>query len=340
MLETVQQMISDLKIGRDGSVGGVGGTAATQPKGTSFTDRLNAGLESGMVGAGVGGAVGAVGGMGVGSVITAPIGAAAGAVSGAVYGIFKPEFEQLGRTLSGWFSSKEGKARGGIATGPNSGYLEKLHGTEAVIPTVGGKVPIDLNMTSSPGMDLSKSAVVDSMVAALSDALKTSYTNTSVFKSAEAPGGLMIEMVAQAAQKSNEIAASFLNQGKEAILALASPITDSFNKMGSNPSSRQADISAAISLMTEQERANFSELLAKSNADNIAYTKGALESAVNAVSIDNISASERDQDRRMTHEFQQTMILMMQQFVQEQQTMTTKLDDQIRQTEKLVVAAT
>ena len=337
MLETVQQMISDLKIGRDGSVGG---TAATQPNGTSFTDRLNAGLESGMVGSGVGGAVGAVAGMGVGSAITMPIGIAAGAVSGAVYGIFKPEFEQLGRTLSGWFSSKEGKARGGIATGPNSGYLEKLHGTEAVIPTVGGKVPIDLNMTSSPGMDLSKSAVVDSMVAALSDALKTSYTNTSVFKSAEAPGGLMIEMVAQAAQKSNEIAASFLNQGKEAILALASPITDSFNKMGSNPSSRQADISAAISLMTEQERANFSELLAKSNADNIAYTKGALESAVNAVSIDNISASERDQDRRMTHEFQQTMILMMQQFVQEQQTMTTKLDDQIRQTEKLVVAAT
>ena len=337
MLETVQKMISDLKIGKGGSIGG---TAEAQPKGTSFTERLGAGLESGMVGAGVGGAVGGVAGLGVGSAITAPIGAAAGAISGAVYGIFKPEFQQLGNTMMNWFSSKEGKARGGIASGPNSGYLEKLHGTEAVIPTVGGKVPIDLNMTGSPGMDLNKSAVVDSMVAALSDALKASYTNASVFESADAPGGSLIEIVAQATQKSNEIAALFLNQGKEAILALASPITDSFNKMDSNPSSRQADINAAIALMTEQERANFSELLAKSNADNIAYTKGALESAVNTVSIGNISASERDQDRRMTHDFQQTMILMMQQFVQEQQTMTTKLDDQIRQTEKLVVAAT
>jgi hypothetical protein len=48
------------------------------------------------------------------------------------------------------YFKKNGYSRGGIASGPESGYAVALHGEEAVIPTVGGKVPLDVNM---PGID-------------------------------------------------------------------------------------------------------------------------------------------------------------------------------------------
>jgi hypothetical protein len=47
--------------------------------------------------------------------------------------------------LTEWFKSKEGKARGGIASGSGQGFLEKLHGTEAVVPLPDGRtIPVKL----------------------------------------------------------------------------------------------------------------------------------------------------------------------------------------------------
>ena len=46
------------------------------------------------------------------------------------------------------YLQKKGYAGGGIAIGPDSGYMEKLHGTEAVVPLEGGRsIPVSLQMT-------------------------------------------------------------------------------------------------------------------------------------------------------------------------------------------------
>jgi hypothetical protein len=51
-----------------------------------------------------------------------------------------------------------GFADGGIATGPKSGYMELLHGTEAVIPLKNGSVPVQLSGALT-GMDKGDTAV-------------------------------------------------------------------------------------------------------------------------------------------------------------------------------------
>ena len=81
---------------------------------------------------------GAAGGL-VGGGITLGAGAVPGAVSGALAG------QSVGSALSEWFDLRTGKAKGGIASGPTSGYLEKLHGNEAVVPLPDGKtIPVKL----------------------------------------------------------------------------------------------------------------------------------------------------------------------------------------------------
>jgi hypothetical protein len=122
MLEAVAAQLAELGLGK-GKPG--------EKQGPSTWDRVKtagaSALEWGATGATVGAAVGG----GIGSVPAAVIGGIGGAVAGA---------------LTNWFSDKSGKAVGGIASGPKSGYIEKLHGEEAVIPTVGGKVPLDVRM--------------------------------------------------------------------------------------------------------------------------------------------------------------------------------------------------
>ena len=98
-----------------------------------------AAAEGALVGAGAGAAIGgtvgtfvapavgtAIGGVGMGTV---------GAITGGLVGAIKEAF---------W--GEPGKAKGGISIGPTSGYMEKLHGAEAVVPLEGGRsIPVSLN---------------------------------------------------------------------------------------------------------------------------------------------------------------------------------------------------
>ena len=73
---------------------------------------------------------------GVGTVAGGTAGVAGGAIIGGLVGAIKEAF---------W--GQPGKAKGGISSGPASGYMEKLHGTEAVVPLEGGRsIPVSLNV--------------------------------------------------------------------------------------------------------------------------------------------------------------------------------------------------
>jgi hypothetical protein len=125
----------------------------------SFWDKLKSAgagaLAGGAGGAVTGAAYGGITGAMAGGVGAAP-GALAGAVSGGVIGA-------VGGAIAGWFDAKSGKAEGGIAEGPESGYLEKLHGMEAVVPLEGGRsIPVDLSGITealSTAMSVGKSAL-------------------------------------------------------------------------------------------------------------------------------------------------------------------------------------
>ena len=56
--------------------------------------------------------------------------------------------------IASWFSGTEGKAAGGWSSGDPAGFLEKLHGTELIIPTSGGMID-----TTSKGFSELVSAV-------------------------------------------------------------------------------------------------------------------------------------------------------------------------------------
>lgn len=98
-----------------------------------------------VVGAGAGAGAGAIAGSvgaGVGAVPGAIVGAGVGAVTFGVVAAIKE-----------LFFNKAGMAAGGIADGPKSGYIEKLHGTEAVVPLEGGRtIPVSLDMSNISGM--------------------------------------------------------------------------------------------------------------------------------------------------------------------------------------------
>jgi hypothetical protein len=58
----------------------------------------------------------------------------------ALYADMEKYIEQLGLDTAGL----EGYASGGIASGPDSGYLAMMHGTEAVIPLNNGSIPVQI----------------------------------------------------------------------------------------------------------------------------------------------------------------------------------------------------
>ena len=52
-----------------------------------------------------------------------------------------------------WFNKKEGKARGGISRGSSDGFIEKLHGSEAVVPLPDGKsIPVAIQTPATAAM--------------------------------------------------------------------------------------------------------------------------------------------------------------------------------------------
>ena len=128
MLTTVEQQLAKLGLG--------GGATPGAPQGPSLWDKMSSAavgaLEQGATGAALGATIGTVF-PGIGNAVGATVGAVGGALVGA---------------LTGWFKAKEGKAIGGIAEGPASGYFEKLHGTEAVIPLSDNRsVPVQLDIS-------------------------------------------------------------------------------------------------------------------------------------------------------------------------------------------------
>lgn len=111
--------------------------------GESFWDATKriggAALSGAATGAAIGGpalaGVGTVALPGAGTVAGGTVGVAGGAIIGGLVGAIKEAF---------W--GEPGKAKGGISTGPESGYMEKLHGAEAVVPLEGGRsIPVSMN---------------------------------------------------------------------------------------------------------------------------------------------------------------------------------------------------
>jgi hypothetical protein len=69
---------------------------------------------------------------------------------------------------------KEGKALGGISTGPVSGYSETLHGTEAVVPLADNRsIPVSLDSSSI-------TAAVNQQSGILAEILRAMQNNNSL----------------------------------------------------------------------------------------------------------------------------------------------------------------
>jgi hypothetical protein len=122
--EQVQAEIKTTKLGADGKI---------IEEGT--LDKIKRIGGAAAIGAGTGATLGIAGG---------PKGMAIGGVIGGVLG-----------GVTEWFKGKEGKAHGGIARGSSSGFLEKLHGTEAVVPLPDGRsIPVTMQMPLAPVPDM------------------------------------------------------------------------------------------------------------------------------------------------------------------------------------------
>jgi hypothetical protein len=131
MLEAVTEQLAKLGLS--------GGTSAEPGFFEKYGDKLKAAGAGAMMGAGTGAQIGGL----TGTMTMPVIGTVAGGTVGAVVG-------GVAGAVAGWFSEKEGKARGGIAEGPMSGYIEKLHGTEAVVPLSEGRsIPVKISYPES-----------------------------------------------------------------------------------------------------------------------------------------------------------------------------------------------
>ena len=188
MLGAVQKQLAELGLGGSSGSNGEPGFFA------KYGDKLKAAGVGAMTGAGAGAQVG-----GLAGTMTMPlVGTVAGGTVGAVVG-------GIAGALTGWFSEKEGKALGGIAEGPESGYLEKLHGNEAVIPLGDNRsVPVKLDLVG------------------IGNALANMSGTSAVAGAARDSGGAMGALTAQARMQEDSAALmreqiSVLNEIREVL---------------------------------------------------------------------------------------------------------------------------
>lgn len=154
ILESVQKMVS-------GAMGTSGG-------GETFWDKTKRIGGAALGGAATGAQLGGMAGGAMGTMALPLIGTVGGATGGAVIGGIGGA---ISAGLAEWFSGKEGKAQGGLSEGPASGFLEKLHGTEAVIPLDNNRsVPVSLDV-SGLAKTISDAVTSGTLIAKMSPAM-------------------------------------------------------------------------------------------------------------------------------------------------------------------------
>jgi outer membrane lipoprotein SlyB len=123
------------------SIGDVAGSGLGAAAGGALAGRVLAGRAAGGL---AGRALGGLGGS-----LLGPAGMIAGGALGSVLGDYLGG--KLGEAISGLLGG--GKALGGISAGPDSGYLEKLHGVEAVVPLPDGRsIPVTMDSSGDSAM--------------------------------------------------------------------------------------------------------------------------------------------------------------------------------------------
>jgi hypothetical protein len=151
----------------------------------------------------------------------------------------------------------QGNARGGIESGPDSGYLSLLHGTEAVIPLAGGSIPVQLSgTTGSAGL----AGVLQQMQATFSAAV----------------------VAAEKANTINSINAANI-PGKEQIKELPEALTAALETVLSGPAGLTEIMTAVKSQIAEDSRTQTGML--QQQIDNLVKLVDAMN--------DNVRYSER-----------------------------------------------
>jgi len=121
------------------------------------TGSLAGGIGAGAIGAGIGSVllpgIGTVVGGALGSAIGGYLGGKAGGAVGSAFDekdrFGKPKTEFVKKDFS-WTDPASWFAKGGIASGPTTGFPAMLHGTEAVVPLPDGKaLPVNLDLGNS-----------------------------------------------------------------------------------------------------------------------------------------------------------------------------------------------
>lgn len=100
------------------------------------------------------------------------------------------------------FNSYAGFANGGIASGPREGFVEKLHGVEAVVPLPdGNSIPVSVDMPSFESL----AQKIDALIGAMSSGATTTAASTGGSTIADAFNGLH-DMMARHLDVSKEMA--------------------------------------------------------------------------------------------------------------------------------------
>ena len=151
-----------------------------------------------------------------------------------------------------------GKAQGGIASGPNSGYLSLLHGTEAVIPLANGKsVPVELAGSADMG---NLSNVVQQMQSIFSAESAAKNNQSSVQTQKDIPGKEQIHELPTALSTALETVLSSPTGLVQTMTQVKTQIADD-NKMQMSMMQQQIDnLTKLVDAMNENVR--YSERLA------------------------------------------------------------------------------